>query len=1079
MYHGRLDIVVHHHNGMVVNPLSPDTLKQAQQLLSFAQDSLTHVPDRLIAPVQDIIDTVSDYMNSDEDEWSEYRVAVPFENVNTEFIRRLRMWRLNTTVSFQDDEAPHLTMTQRALGTLSDGDFKAELVAQESGICVKSNADDAIAYLDAHFLAHPYSAIKGDDGSVVFTILDSGYYPVNRYGKTEVGTSILSVDDLAQGIVMFAESNPTYADHLRSSMGDLYAAETFHAEEYVGGFGNIDAKTYGAEDIDFGISGFGNIGEIGLSDSPPPQPTVPVTPAPPAPSKPTPSIPATPASSNPYGDKKSIPAKKVTDLPAPFLEKVRAALVDLPPELAALGQIGPRLTKFDGIEPCPPCHIHIPAESEDEVGQCIDMCEEHETCNAGVCEEHDDPDCKPTMRVEIGGGDRMCRVDSFNEVNANASNDDGFTWSIAGQKQVYSTIVYDRYVSLNVPMLRKVEQESFEQLMTNYTAGSAQPRPRKVSPYLMKGKGYRIPCPTANANPVKVHVTDSTKGMKRPTQFQFFKDSADNLYLECLDLKPGEMFDGTFIVELEYPKGINQTIEDKVALYSLTETFADLKSKVGKDADLLPFMPPLNAVAQNAADLVLNHISAKKDFAYTMGSPIGEVLQHMVVWLDDWSCVEIPRNKSGISTTQLYLNTESGSCRHRAYLAFLALNRLGLPTRFCGSTCHAWPEVWDYNNRIWVQFDLGGCGDPPPPQCPPCHKLNPMYGVNPDEPLCLPIECPEGYYCHPEYNKCIPDCNLQYPDDPDYHYNPDSGLCEKCPDGRLWNPILNVCECDDCPDGYSMVQGKCQDEDGNVSEDAPLGFYSDPITNMCLPIPDCSNDRPGSVFDMATGQCICENGPNPLDEEAPAIPYSWSDVHNQCMPDYTKVCGENEYWDEESSRCRTITESIRKILDGGGSVSTQPDDVEVENLIMEEGKARVKQSGFINPTNGQYITLTEMRQQGSTESSLRSNGYTATWETVSVAKPGLNTMNIPNILQGLLEWIEKQDNSLGNGKVIAIPLWNSTKDYRLVFKPVEGEEGAFNQFVETWVKAIGSQFPTQFTLNSNPNAFVIEDTRTA
>ena len=1061
---------------MVINPLGVEVLQEADALLQYAKESLTVVPERLVVPVQDIVDTLTDYMNSDDAEWREYRKSVPFGNVSAEFTRRLRMWRQNTTISFQDDEAPHLTMTQRAVGTLSDGGFAATLVAQESGIQVDSQAMGAIAYLDEHFLAHPYSAIIGEDDSVVFTILDSGYYELDKFKASDKGTSILTVDDLAQGIVRFAETNPAYADHLRTSMGDLYATETFHAEEYVGGFGNMDAQVHNAEEESEG--GFGELGGISGFGS------APTTPAPTTPAPTTPA-PTTPAPTTPYADKKSIPAKKVTDLPADFLDKIREATADLEPPLAELGMIGPRLTKFEGIEPCPPCHLHIPAEAEDEVGRCIDLCEEDETCVGGECEKYNDPQCKPTMKDPIGENDRMCRIDCFNEVIAEARNDDGFAWRIAGQNEVYSTVVYDRYIDLKTPMLREVEQESFEQFATNYTSGSAQPRPRMVSPILMKGKGYRVPCPTAGANPVKVHVTDSERGMKRPTNFRFYKDSADNLYLECEDLQPGQMFDGTFSVELQYPMGVNQRMNpDKSNIYEMTDTFADLKVKASADSDLLPYMPPLDATAQTAADLVLNHISGStktkpKDFVYEMDSPIGKVVQNMALWLDDFACEEIPRNKHGLSTTQLYLNTESGACRHRAYLAFLALNRLGLPTRFCGSTCHAWPEVWDYNNRLWVQFDLGGCGDVEPKGCPPCMKLNPLFGLNPDEPKCIPVECSEGYYCDPAEDKCIPDCAELYPDDPDYHYNPKTGQCEKCPEGRTWNPVLEVCDCPTCPDGFSMDDGKCVDEDGDLSEEAPLGYYSDTVTGMCLPIPDCENDRPGSEFDEGTGQCLCVDGPNPLDEEAPYIPYSWDESLNECAPDYSKVCAEGEYWDEEEQRCRTIPESIRKVIDGVISPVTTPEDEEVENMIVEEGKAKIKQTGLLNPENGDIITHTEVRNNGLTKESLAKDGYTSAWETVSVAKKGLNKIPISNTLHGILDWISKQDKSVAEGKVSALPLWTNIGQYRLVFKKVEGEDEAFDEFVDTWTDTVSGFFPTQFALATTDDALIIEDRRTS
>ena len=121
---------------------------------------------------------------------------------------------------------------------------------------------------------------------------------------------------------------------------------------------------------------------------------------------------------------------------------------------------------------------------------------------------------------------------------------------------------------------------------------------------------------------------------------------------------------------------------------------------------------------------------------------------------------------------EMCVNTNAGACRHRAFLAFLMFNRLGLPTRFCTSSCHAWPKIFDFTSRMWVQIDLGGCGDDEPEPCGACTRPNPKYGVLPDEPECLPVECPENYYCDEFHGKCVPDCAALFPDG-NHHYNPE------------------------------------------------------------------------------------------------------------------------------------------------------------------------------------------------------------------------------------------------------------------------------------------------------------------
>jgi hypothetical protein len=59
-------------------------------------------------------------------------------------------------------------------------------------------------------------------------------------------------------------------------------------------------------------------------------------------------------------------------------------------------------------------------------------------------------------------------------------------------------------------------------------------------------------------------------------------------------------------------------------------------------------------------------------------------------------------------------NLGVGSCRHRAFLAFLVLEEMGVPVRYILSRTHAWVEceVGDATRGgavRWVYVDLGGC----------------------------------------------------------------------------------------------------------------------------------------------------------------------------------------------------------------------------------------------------------------------------------------------------------------------------------------------------------------------------------
>ena len=803
--------------------------------------------------------------------------------------------------------------------------------------------------------------------------------------------------------------------------------------------------------------------------------TIPTTPAPKAPSNPAPT------KTSSYGNKTVIPAKKVTDLPIDFLKGIQALTRGLPHELRALGIIGATLTRFEGIAPCPPCHtFHPPKNLDDEdTGDCVYECEEDEECYQGKCIDPDDkpdpdppdPLCKATMRFGIGGADdRMCRIEAFNVVNANEGTDDGFSWGIEGQPATkYAHIIYDRNVTLpdGLRAVPTQEEDGSGSMTQNYTAGSAQPRPRLFHNHLFKGNAYRIPSVTAESIPVAVMVNGTDSTMKQPTQFNFYRDSADNLYVECPELEKGQSYDGSFLVQLQYKNlhahdstnFMNNLMKDKM-------TFKELAAKSQSNADFIPSMPPLNADAIKSADIILERRG------YTVDSPIGEVVKDAVVWLNAFTC-PAPKTTGQNLPAEVYLNTESGACRHRAFLAFLIFNRLGLPTRYCTSTCHAWPEFFDCQSRMWVQQDLGGCSPFDPEPCGPCTRPNPLYGIEPDEPECLPVECPEHYYCDPASGKCVPDCDELFPDG-DYHYNPRTDRCEECEDGRVWNPIMEMCDCEDCEDGFTLNEdGKCVDDEGNVCETAPLGYYADLGTGMCLPIPDCATQRPGTIFNPISGQCDCPHGPHPHDDEAPPIAYKWDDVKEMCVADVARLCPDGQWWDEAMGRCREIPEQL---IPNRPPIPSRFEPEVLEDVIIEDGKVREALAGWLNPKNGSMLDNSEMKRLGEDEDTIKNRGYTQKWTTVNVARSGQHSIAISDTLKGIAKWVKKQD--LPDGVVVAHAGWlRSPPVYRLVYVDAKSEgDFDFEDWANGWEKAINKAFPSgRFTTVKSANRLEIRD----
>ena len=190
-------------------------------------------------------------MQSDDEDWPSYRQNVPWEYVYSEFSSRLKLWRDNRVVSFQNDDAPKSSMAERAMATLTDGGFQSSVIEGDIGIHVAEKANEAIAYLDTHFLGHPYSAIIGIDDSVVFTILDSTHYPSNKYSSTEYGTMMLSVEELHDTIIEVASANEQYAEHLKGIVGSEEMEKSELIERITNGsmFDEMDLQDMNEEEL--------------------------------------------------------------------------------------------------------------------------------------------------------------------------------------------------------------------------------------------------------------------------------------------------------------------------------------------------------------------------------------------------------------------------------------------------------------------------------------------------------------------------------------------------------------------------------------------------------------------------------------------------------------------------------------------------------------------------------------------------------------------------------------------------------------------------------------------------------------
>ena len=465
------------------------------------------------------------------------------------------------------------------------------------------------------------------------------------------------------------------------------------------------------------------------------------------------------------------------------------------------------------------------------------------------------PKCKPVLKREPPDP-RMTRIDSYNCVSSGMPNGDGFGWSIyetLEEPNLFgrtSTVKEVFKLAAGQPSLREV---MMQEAPAGWTQNQTLPR---TCGLLGGGKVLRLPSVSADAVPVKATFIGGSADSQYPEDVHFYKDSADQLFIEVRDYQPALHAKFSFVVDIAHPN--YSVITDKNALFSIQMSFADYVGGAGKQ---YANQPPIDRILQRDGIAHADKVIAKKGI--TPEQSIGSTLSMMYEWLWNWVCVEIPRSVPDI--LDAYLFTNAGACRHRAYIMFLALNRLGLPCRFLGSTCHAWPEIWNPDKGMWMQLDLNGCDDPD--KCPDCTIKNPWFGLREkccpdgydfnasgeceakdgsgktvssiDCPPCIPRPCPDDYYCDPRYNKCIPDCDKLFGSD--YIFVGKRDACVNCADeDKEYNPFTDDCECPDCPEGFTKNRtGKCVDSEGNISETAPAGLYRDLTTDLCLPKDDC------------------------------------------------------------------------------------------------------------------------------------------------------------------------------------------------------------------------------------------------
>lgn len=141
---------------------------------------------------------------------------------------------------------------------------------------------------------------------------------------------------------------------------------------------------------------------------------------------------------------------------------------------------------------------------------------------------------------------------------------------------------------------------------------------------------------------------------------------------------------------------------------------------------------------------------------------------------------------------------------------------------------------------------------PAPPQTP--LPTTPTTGPQPIAPG-LPPACPTGQYHpypigHPDQNKCVPFPPAQTGSKPQQQ-KPAASSGGASSGGAQQKPQQQQ----QCPKGYyrDPATGQCKPIPQGQPQSCPTGYFR-ASTGQCLPIPKCTT--PGTVFDQATGLCV-------------------------------------------------------------------------------------------------------------------------------------------------------------------------------------------------------------------------------
>jgi len=206
----------------------------------------------------------------------------------------------------------------------------------------------------------------------------------------------------------------------------------------------------------------------------------------------------------------------------------------------------------------------------------------------------------------------------------------------------------------------------------NSLAGSPYTYVAKGLVHFLPNKAYSLPL----VDPSAVFINLITPGIN-PSSYQLFKDSTDNLFIE-LD----HPYRGNFSYEVGTDLPLTDLAFANPASFSMA--LPQQPSILPKGLHTgIPFSDYADLIAKMQTYFSTYDKACLSDF-YDLESQLGQTAK--IAWMD---------------------SHREGSCRHRAFLAWIIMDSTGTPTRYDVSRTHAWIECFIMG--AWRYIDLGGC----------------------------------------------------------------------------------------------------------------------------------------------------------------------------------------------------------------------------------------------------------------------------------------------------------------------------------------------------------------------------------